>query len=675
MSKPKQEVKRATFSGINPKARIDILLEEERKIIKKLANRYWYITTVITIGSTKSKYRVVFLKPVDYITQNFNLMREVVLIFSPYADFEPRTLDVLDNERIRITRLEEVCCLVVSKDPNIQTVLNSFMKSNTESKVIVPFTYTELSNSDNDEFVINRMRSCFYSRDLFGIQDPLKKDFYFFGRRDLIQELVNKHFNDENIGIFGLRKTGKTSIIYGVIRTLERKNSFALLVDCQTLHLLPWNLALQRIIWQLVTKLYLKQASFKERQAMYEDIRQAAILFEEDMLEILTKSKKNILIIFDEIENITFGTSASLDWRNGESFLKFWQIIRSFAQHNQSKLHFSYLIAGTNPKCVETPSISKTDNPIFAQFTPIYISPFTFEYTEEMLSRLGGYMGLRFDKQTIAAMVNDFGGHPLLMRQMASFIHKKVNNVRPITINSYEYQEYKKQFYQDEAGFNQYAVMILQVLHDCYIDEYDMLKLLAQGDFEEFRVFAEDPLYITHLKSYGIIEADNTKIGYHFKIEALQDFLLRRLKYKKKPTDEKEVETEIQNRISSIEKALRRMVKRQLKSALGEYKAKEEIIRQIYNPKVIQRYTNLPYGDFFDPNKHEIYLKTLKDVIIKNYDHFKNLFAVPKEEFQNKAELLNKHRQVPAHSKLISSEDFEIFRGIAGWFEKILEDE
>lgn len=675
MSKYKQEVKRAISPGIDPKARIELLAKEEKMIVNKLAKRYWYITNVTIITYANSKYKVVFLKPVDYITQNFNLTREVVLIFSNYAAFEPRTLDVLDDERIKIPRLEEVCCLVASKDSNIETVLNSFMKSNTESRVVVPFTYTELLESENDEFVINKMRSCFYSRDLFGIQDPLKKDFYFFGRRDLIQELVNKHFNDENAGIFGLRKTGKTSIIYGVIRTLDRKKSFALLVDCQTLHLLPWNLALQRIIWQLVTQLSLKQPSFKERQAKYEDVRQAAIVFEEDMMEILTKSKKNILIIFDEIENITFGTSASPEWRNGDSFIKFWQIIRSFAQHNRSRQHFSYLIAGTNPRCVETPSIEKTDNPIFAQFTPIYISPFNFDSTEEMLSRLGGYMGLRFDKQTIAELVNDFGGHPLLMRQMASYIHKKVNNVRPVTIKRHEYQEFKKQFYQDEAGFNQYAIMILQVLQDWYTDEYEMLKLLAQGAIEEFRVFAEDPLYITHLKSYGIIEADNTQIGYHFKIEALHDFLSSRLKYKKQPTDEVEVETEIQNRISAIEKALRRMVKRQLKSALGEEKAKEEIIRQIYGAKVIQRYTNRTYGDFFDPNKHEIYLKTFIEVILRNYDHFKNLFAVPKEEFQSKAELLNQHRQVPAHAKSISTEDFGIFRGIAGWFEKILEEE
>ena len=87
MSKSNQEVKRDTFPGINPKAKIDILSNEEKRIVTKLAKKYWYVTNVIPISSAKSVYRVVFLKPVDYITQNFNLKREIVRFFSPYSGF------------------------------------------------------------------------------------------------------------------------------------------------------------------------------------------------------------------------------------------------------------------------------------------------------------------------------------------------------------------------------------------------------------------------------------------------------------------------------------------------------------------------------------------------------------------------------------------------------------
>lgn len=664
-----------TTPGINYQINFNLLSSEECTIIKKLAKKYWYVTRIEKKDYNRSSYSIAFLKPVDYITQNFNLIREVVLIMSPYQSFEARTLDVLDDLNVQLLRLEEICCFVASKDTNIKNVLNNFLKSNTESRVVVPFTYEEIISSQDDEFLINRMRTCFYSRDLFGIQDPLKKELYFFGRRDLIQELANKHKNNENAGIFGLRKTGKTSIIYGVIRTLDRKQSYAQLIDCQTLHLQTWNIALRTIIWKIIAGLNLKQKNFKDNYNQYEDQSKVVMAFEQDLSEILRLSKKDILLIFDEIENITFGTSISETWNTGQSFVRFWQVIRSFCQHNETKQHFSFLIAGTNPQCIEKPTVAGADNPIFEQFAPIYIPPFNFEQAEEMLTRLGGYMGFNFEKQAIAAIVDDFGGHPLLIRQMASYIHRHEKNIRPINIGKYEYQEHKKQFYQEEAGFSRYAVMILKVLEDWYKDEYEMLTLLAKEDIGTFKELATTDIFIKHLKSYGIIEKDSTQVGYHFRIEALQNYLSGQFRYHKKLKTDKDKEAEIQERRSGIEKSLRTLVKRQLKSSLGEVVAKEEIIRSIYGPHEIGHKSNIAYSDFFNPQKHKIYLKTLFDTIERRYDIFENLFDVKIDEFKNKAQLLNRYRRVDAHSISISDADFEIFRGIASWFEGILSEE
>ena len=156
-----------TTPGINYQINSDLLSSEEYTIIKKLAKKYWYVTRIEQKNYNKSSYSIAFLKPVDYITQNFNLIREVVLIMSSYQSFEARTLDVLDDLNVQLLRLEEICCFVASKDVNIENVLNNFLKSNTESRVVVPFTYEEILSSNDDEFLINRMRACFYSRDLF----------------------------------------------------------------------------------------------------------------------------------------------------------------------------------------------------------------------------------------------------------------------------------------------------------------------------------------------------------------------------------------------------------------------------------------------------------------------------------------------------------------------------
>lgn len=663
------------YAGINPKVEFDSLSQDEQSIVRKLS-KIWYVTRIDAIKLGNSRYCYVLLKPTKSITETFNLRREIVALFSSYDNFEPRAFDVLEALNIQELRIEEICCLVISKDNNVFTTIRTLLKSNVESRVLIPFTYNELLLENINDFVISRMRSEFFSRDLFGIQDALKKDLYFFGRRELVQEIVAKHESGENAGIFGLRKTGKTSILYGVERTLNRKNSFAIFVDCQTLHNKPWNLAIKYMIDEAVKMVSISPKEIKEREVWYTDTHRASDAFFEDIKTILNKCKKNILLIFDEIENITFDTSASESWRNGDDFIKFWQTIRSAHQKITQKYHFTYLIAGTNPRCVEEPTIRKIDNPIFQQIAPIYIPPFNVDQTLEMVDLLGGYMGLRFTKETCTHLVEDFGGHPLLMRQMCSFIHNNcTEKERPTIITKHDYEEYKKRFYTEHVGFSQYAKMILNVLSDWYKDEYEMLTFLATGDIDDFTEFAKDSTYIKHLLNYGIIAKDSTKIGYHFKIESLGNYLLDINKYKRPIVTNEDREKEIFECRDIIEKKLRKLVKRQLKSILGEQKAKEEMIRKLYGAKEISHKSNIVYKDFFDPNKHKIYLKTLFDVILSNYQHFENLFEMSKEVFASKCELLNYYRRTDAHSAEISDSDFSIFRGIASWFEGILIDE
>lgn len=666
-----------TYPGIYPFAKLDCLSQEEKVIVENISKKYWYVTRVERQAFTqKATFNVAFLKPVDFITQNFNLNREIVLILSHYDTFEARALDVLDNLDAQRLRLEEICCMVASNDSNIETVINDLLKSNNESRIIVPFTYSELLGDESGDLVVNKMRRHFFSRDLFGIQIALKKDIYFFGRRDLIQELVSKHENGENSGIFGLRKTGKTSILYGVMRTLNRKNSLPVFIDCQTLHNLTWNMALHYVVQRIVLDGQLKHELLEKGESRYSNEAEAMLAFEEDLTQIMqVYLKKNILLIFDEVENITFDTSISQSWKSGVSFVKFWQIIRSFSQNQKTKRQFTFLIAGTNPRCIEVPSIQKTDNPIFSLFTPHYIEPFSYEQTSEMLSRLGGYMGMRFSPEVVAHLQEDFGGHPLLIRQVCSFIHRSISSVRPVDISTQEYTEFKKSFYRDQAGFAQYAQMILQVLSDWYPDEYQMLTWLAIEDYEDFNECAQDTTFMQHLKSYHIIVEDNTLVRYHFRIEALQNYLADKNRYQRPLKTDEDKEKEILTRRSLIEKKLRKLVKRQLKSSFGEEKAKQEMIRAIYGPKEIGHKSNKPYGEFFDPSKHELYLKTLFDVIDRNYSLFENLFETTRETFDSKWKLLNQYRKTDAHSAQISDSDFATFRGIASWFEVKLSEE
>ena len=118
-------------------------------------------------------------------------------------------------------RVESVCRVLISDDPDAERKVTDLLKTDPEQPVVIPFTFDELSTSYDDFFLRNRFRRHFYTRDLFAFLSPLRKDLYFFGRSQLLQEIINKHRSGEHTGLFGLRKSGKTSIIYAIERHLR----------------------------------------------------------------------------------------------------------------------------------------------------------------------------------------------------------------------------------------------------------------------------------------------------------------------------------------------------------------------------------------------------------------------------------------------------------------------
>lgn len=668
-----------TRPGLNRETNLNYLSREEFKIVEFLSKKYWYVTRIDHINIASSTYNTAFIKPTQDISIGFNLFRELVVVFSPYDKFEPRSLDAIDYLDVQELRLEEICSIIVSKDNDVSSKIATYLKSNQESRVIIPFTYSELLTTNDDEFVSNRFRSLFYQRDLFDIQDPLQTDLYFFGRTDLVHDIVNKHLCSQNNGIFGLRKTGKTSILYSVERALKKKGVVSVFIDCQTLHLQNWKDALHYVISRAR-----EQSNVSKNKIHTLDDYLSGLTAEcfKDDISVLFKQngKHSILLIFDEIEHITFGTSASISWKTGDSFIKFWQVIRSSYQQLHKENIFTYLIAGTNPHCVEQSRIVQVDNPIFAQFNPTFIEPFTYEQTKEMVQRLGGYMGLEFPGTICSHLVEDFGGHPLLIRQMCSYLHRNISEARPFKIDKSLYNKVKEDFYKSSSGFNKYADMVLDVLVTNYPDEYDMLTYLAIGDSESFNGFAKlDSAYTSHLLNYGIISENVKHDGYMFKIEAIEEYLKKKNRYQRLHLSQDEKWAEISERRNRIEQKLRNFVRVQLKSGLGQEKAIEKIKSALIaddssNREKIKRLRTPIYGDYFDPNKVNIYLKTLFRVITTNYEQcFRNLIGEDVEIFKAKAQIIASYGRPDAHAKSIDENSFNMFRVAMTWLEQIIE--
>ena len=653
--------------GVHPQLNGINFSNREWRIIRKLALE-WYVTSggEVKLGPA-SEYRYILIKPTHMFEEMFNLEREIVTIFSAYSSFEPRTLDALDSvvKSHQALRLERVCSVIVSEDFDVEAKIQNLLKNDQESQTVIPFTYDELISKDDSFFIRNRFKKHFYNRDLFAFEAPLKKDLYFFGMNEVVNSIVNRHISKENSALFGLRKTGKTSVIYGIERTLEKIDVACVVIDCQDtgFHVRRWNQALFYIIAELRSKYKLK---IDTNEAHYTETN-ASIAFKRDITRISEQlNRNNILIIFDEIENITFSVSPSEHWKTGTDFVYFWQTLRSIFQKQNDV--FTYLLVGTNAMCVEKPTIQGLDNPIFNQTPFNYIPRFDIKQTKEMVSSLGSNMGLQFDELIYSKLTEDFGGHPFLIRHVCSVMHKMCPSDRPARVGKLIYEKAKEQFYSESSN---YIEMILTVLSQFYYDEFQMLGWLATGDAESFREFSEmSSSYTNHLLGYGIIEQQNG--DYCFRIEAVRDYLKKRLRYQKLSQTPAERLSEVSERRNAFEAKLRRIVKGQLLASYGKVEAKRLLLDAL-GPKRALKCHDKEYGELFDGKVVPFYFEDLRELIIKEWIIFKNIFSKGQEDFDRKMKTINLYRY-DAHAKEMSQDEMNDFRSSMKILEQQIED-
>jgi len=642
---------------------------EAKKILGRLSTEF-FLTSGGKINLLKSEYNYFLMKPTSVFSEMFNIEREVLCVFSEYENFEPRTLDafhIAQNELADL-RVETVCRVLISNDPAIEQKIESLLKTDPEQPIVIPFTYSELSANFDNYFLRNRFREHFYSRDLFSFLSPLKKDLYFFGRSEIIQELVNRHRSGEHTGLFGLRKSGKTSIVYAIERHLLSNDELFLSIDCESpsIHKLRWNELLQKIVFEF-KRIKSSKSKINEDPERYTE-KTAADSFNVDMLRIYESKKRTpALFILDEIERISPSTGSSAHWASGEDFVYFWQTMRGFYQRHPEV--YTYLLVGTNPNGVEMPIIAKQENPLFASIPSQYVPSFTVDQVRQMVRKLGRFMGLQFEELIYAKLTDDYGGHPFLIRQICSRIHKHCKGERPVKVNKKIYEDVRK---LSKIDTDQYLEMILQVLIDWYPDEYEMITFLAQGDYESFNEFAsEHSSYTKHLVGYGLLQQSTD--GFTFNIESIKDFLESKARYQRiNLTDEEKID-EISNRRNKIEKGLRIILKNALKQAVGKKNAGDKALSAIPTPRRDAIGTN-DIDIILHKDNSPLYFPDLKNLINREWDTFKNIFEIEKNKILVMLDDINSCGRPDAHAKGIKDDDFTQLRLHFKKLEDILEN-
>lgn len=648
--------------GILPNVYIMPATDEEKRIVHKFGKVFqigWYREEMFKQVS----YKFFFARPTEDFRTKFNLECELLVLFNDLPKFETRTFDFVDKlENTYRNRLDKICVVLISKDPQIVSIIRDNNARTDAGRIAVPFTYSELFSSQEDRsYIENRFRAFFYSRDLFDLDSPIRTDSFFYGRNNIVQSFYDKYSNSENSALFGLRKIGKTSVLYAIKRLCEQRGVPVVYIDCQSpaVHKKRWYETLQYLIFQ-AKKQWGLEISSSELSRQYSE-KEAAEFFEKDLQKLkAAKNNRRILFIFDEIEHLTHGLSFSDHWKNGDDFIYFWQTIRSIFQSDRDV--FSFVIAGVNPTIIEKTSVSNTDNPIFNIATPQYLDLFSFETVSEMVSDIGRYMGMTFDNEVFFLLHEDFGGHPFLTRIACSQINKLIAVERPAKISKFWYRQNRDAFTERVMT---YVEQLLLVLKDFYPEEYSLLEKLAKGDIRSFEeTISTLPSAGKHLNGYGIINTKQRE--YFFKLKIVEEYLLEKINFQKIAGSKEEKIAEVSRRRNLLEDGLKGLARVLLQAKYG-IQMREKFLNAIPHERRI-KIEQLPLEEILADH---CYFLDLANLYVKEFPLFENIFDKNSDKFIKSMQHINTYR-IDAHAKDIDEDDFQMLILEFNWLEKCL---
>ena len=280
---------------------------------------------------------------------------------------------------------------------------------------MVPFVYDELvAHSGDSWYIRNQLRNNFYDVDLFGYTLPLRDETSFFGRQQIIARYVDAIKRCENRGIFGVRKTGKTSLLFKIDRLVrEQRLGFVFFYDCKSpsYRMLHWNELLGEICSNIAKRLGINIRREYDEKNIIRSFRY--------VVNEASKKDKKIVIIFDEIEYISFKSPLNPHWHS--EFIDFWQTIWSVQSIHRNLV---FILSGVNPSVTEIDTINGIQNPLFSIVQSEYLQGLSEDDARTMVRTLGRRMGVKFDYPAITLLYNQYNGHPMLLRLACSYINR-----------------------------------------------------------------------------------------------------------------------------------------------------------------------------------------------------------------------------------------------------------
>jgi cold shock CspA family protein len=384
------------------------------------------------------------------LRESYGLSRYLIVRTMFKTDVSKLDLDSVDRSVLDWSASglgdEQVAIMVVASLPDdLQRLLAKRIEEHKKSlPAIVPLQQTDMERYEEPTSALRAVLDRWlFRRDLFAGNAPVVGR-RFFGRDKPLAELRTSVSGSAPIGIFGLRKVGKTSLLKEAQRRASEWGDVVVYVD---LLRVPSDISdCSWLYWRLASDLRNQAArlpltNFKWRLggefADFLDIPATfpiATAFDSDLTRLLEAvqglglhPRPKVVFLLDEIERLL---PTGLGKAGFSGFFDFFSYLRGVSQEFDD---FVLIVTGANALITEAAQFDGRDNPVFNYFSEVYLQLLEPQECSLMVRELGRGMGISFTPEALESIYSLTGGHPFFARQLCSYTARRFEE-RPLKL-------------------------------------------------------------------------------------------------------------------------------------------------------------------------------------------------------------------------------------------------
>jgi hypothetical protein len=251
---------------------------------------------------------------------------------------------------------------------------------------------------------------------------------WFVGRKQRIRSALDSIDQSKAVGIFGMRRIGKTLLLNQLHTACYRKGYPVTMLACTPesslsalLHGIVEGLA--HCAKDLYPRLVLPELDTKTDQ----DVADAAVRFRTDLTRLEEAVSRvgaygtKFVVLLDEIDHIVpTEESTEQDYRR---YVEFFQAIKSVAESSD---FLSVVVAGYSPAIINGtdrfPAQPQFENPMYDRFNEIRLPLMVKEESDEIVQNLGALAGLEYVEESLQEVYEEAQGHPEITRKLCSCV-------------------------------------------------------------------------------------------------------------------------------------------------------------------------------------------------------------------------------------------------------------